>query len=203
MRLHNQRVQTSLPLQDLAALRAVTSTSSFKPAEEQFIEQTPWANPQHPSHANLLQRQSSTHQPVRTSSPFSINPTGELRKHPNQDQDHTKEHSGAFPGISVTQNHTNGSHASGERISPLNPFANPSHTENIEISSPHGSRRASLSPQQHRRPPNSLDRQERHESSQDISTSSTLRPKETPNDFAYTTAVIAGREQATPLAERI
>lgn len=47
------------------------STSRFKPAEEQFIEQTPWANPQHPSHAHLLQRQASAQQAPRTSSPFS------------------------------------------------------------------------------------------------------------------------------------
>lgn len=60
-----------LPFQELAALRMAGSTSRFKPAEEQFIEQTPWANPQHPSHAHLLQRQASAQQAPRTSSPFS------------------------------------------------------------------------------------------------------------------------------------
>ena len=57
-------------LHELAALRTAGATRS-KPAEEKFIEQTPWANPQHPSHAHLLQRQASTQQAPRTTSPFA------------------------------------------------------------------------------------------------------------------------------------
>ncbi|RAL61669.1 hypothetical protein DID88_002737 [Monilinia fructigena] len=61
----------ALSLQELATLRTVGSTSRFRPAEEQFIEQTPWANPQHPSHAHLLQRQTSAQHSPRTTSPLS------------------------------------------------------------------------------------------------------------------------------------
>lgn len=58
------------------------STSRFKPAEEQFIEQTPWANPQHPSHAHLLQRQASAQQAPRTTSPFAQ--AALIRRHSDQ-----------------------------------------------------------------------------------------------------------------------
>jgi len=71
-----------LPFQELAALRMARSNSRFKPAEEQFIEQTPWANPQHPSHAHLLQRQTSAQQAPRTSSPFSQG--AQTRRHSDQ-----------------------------------------------------------------------------------------------------------------------
>jgi hypothetical protein len=67
----NSAQPTGLPFQELAALRMAGSTSRFKPAEEQFIEQTPWANPQHPSHAHLIQRQTSAQQVPRTTSPFA------------------------------------------------------------------------------------------------------------------------------------
>jgi hypothetical protein len=216
MKQHSQRVQPGLPLQDLAALRAVTSTSSFKPAEEQFIEQTPWANPQHPSHVHLLQRQPSTQQPVRTSSPFPTNPSGQIQRHPNQDPNHVKEHiavgpvSGIFQGASVAQPRTNGSHVSGGRISPLNPFNNSSLAQKI-VPSPLGSRTTSLSPQQSRPPSSFHDQQQRHENSQDFATSGAInhfvgsRPsnhKEPSNGFAYTAPATAEREQNAPIAGR-
>ncbi|KAI1328385.1 hypothetical protein F5Y16DRAFT_160219 [Xylariaceae sp. FL0255] len=41
------------------------------PAGEQFLEQTAWANPNHPSNAHLLQRQSSGSQPSHLTGPLS------------------------------------------------------------------------------------------------------------------------------------
>jgi hypothetical protein len=215
MRQHSHRVQPGLPLQDLAALRAVTSTSNFKPAEEQFIEQTPWANPQHPSHAHLLQRQSSIQQPARTSSPFSTYPSGQIRGHSSQDPNHVKEHtvvgpvSGIFQGASVVQPRTNGPHVPGGRISPLNPFTNSSFAQKI-APSPLGSRGTSLSPQQSRPPSSFLDQQQRHENSQDFPTSSAIshlagpRPSnlKEPSNNTYTTPSTVEREQNAPIASR-
>ncbi|KAI1000806.1 hypothetical protein K3495_g7392 [Podosphaera aphanis] len=60
-----------LSIHELAALHGANSTSSFRPAEEQFIEKTPWANPQHPFHAHLVNKQLPTSQIPRTTSPFS------------------------------------------------------------------------------------------------------------------------------------
>ena len=65
-----RHVNTGLPISEIAALRAASTASGY-PAEQQFIESTPWANPQHPSHAHLLARQSSGHHTPRTQSPFS------------------------------------------------------------------------------------------------------------------------------------
>ncbi|KAI1769455.1 Sds3-like-domain-containing protein [Hypoxylon sp. FL1150] len=42
---------------------------SLGPAGEQFIEQTPWANPNHPSNAHLLQRQHPVQHEIPTSAP--------------------------------------------------------------------------------------------------------------------------------------
>jgi hypothetical protein len=134
-------------MQELAALRSVGSTSRFKPAEEQFIEQTPWANPQHPSHAHLIQRQTSTHQAPRTTSPFSQVQVQPIRRH----SPHGVPISGTF--TSSSSFHTsNGVSVSGGRISPHNPFTNSTHSHTI-APSPLGSRQTSLSPQQNRHPP--------------------------------------------------
>lgn len=92
---HNAQ-PAGLPFQELAALRMAGSTSRFKPAEEQFIEQTPWANPQHPSHAHLLQRQTSAQQAPRTTSPF----TQDLQTRRHSDQQGPV--SGTFAGPSVS-----------------------------------------------------------------------------------------------------
>ncbi|PQE24091.1 transcriptional regulatory dep1 protein [Rutstroemia sp. NJR-2017a BVV2] len=140
----------SLPLHELAALRTAGSTSRFKPAEEQFIEQTPWANPQHPSHAHLIQRQTSAQHTPRTTSPLSqvqVQP----RRHSHQQGGGPI--SGTFSNAppSVLQ-HTNGYMMSGGRVSPHNPFSNSSHSHAI-APSPLGSRQPSLSPKQTRPPP--------------------------------------------------
>jgi len=123
---------TSIPYQELAALRSV-GTARYKPAEEQFFEQNPWANAQHPSHAHLIQRQSSAHHHPRVSSPFSS----------NQNQRHNGPISGTFSTNSALSQNVNG------RVSPLNPFTN---THTI-VPSPLGSRQASESPQLTRAPP--------------------------------------------------
>ena len=56
-----------------------SDTLSTKPAEEQFFEQTPWADPQHPSHARLIQRQTSLsdNQAEGGSSGVTLSPTSE------------------------------------------------------------------------------------------------------------------------------
>ncbi|TVY68800.1 Transcriptional regulatory protein dep1 [Lachnellula suecica] len=134
-----------LPIQELAALRNAGSTSRFKPAEEQFIEQTPWANPQHPSHAHLLQRQASGQQTPRTTSPFSQMQA--QRRHSHQQ--------GSGVPIAGTFSNTSSSllqqskGVPGGRISPHNPFGNSNHSHTI-APSPLGSRQTSLSPQQSR-----------------------------------------------------
>src|ERR1700722_11301478 len=105
LKQQRQRIQQGLLLPELAALRAATSTTGFKPAEEQFIEQTPWANPQHPSHAHLLQQQSLGQQPARMSSPFSVAPAAQTRRHSYQHALGTPI-AGTFSG--ATQSQTNG-----------------------------------------------------------------------------------------------
>lgn len=130
-----------------------TSGASLKPAEEQFIEQTPWANPQHPSHAHLLQRQASTQQTPRTISPFSHTQV--------QPRRHSAQHGGPVSGTFSANNsshlqHSNGVPATSGRISPHNPFTN-AHSHTI-APSPLGSRQPSLSPHQsHGLPPSSVD----------------------------------------------
>lgn len=107
--------------------------SRHKPADEQFFEQNPWANPQHPSHAHLIQRQSSAHQHTRVASPFSS----------NHGHRHAGPISGTFSNNSALSQNPNG------RVSPLNPFTN---THTI-APSPLGSRQTSESPQISRAPP--------------------------------------------------
>lgn len=141
----SQRLQPDIPLQSMASIRAANSTS-FKPAEEQFIEQTPWANPQHPSHAHLLQRQASAHQAARTSSPFSMAQGAPPRRHSHQ-QASSGPIAGTFgQSAPAVSSHTNGAY-NGGRTSPLNPFANITHAQKV-APSPLGSRHAS--PQQSR-----------------------------------------------------
>ncbi|KAM0180062.1 hypothetical protein ACHAPF_002595 [Botrytis cinerea] len=138
-------------LQEFAALRTARSTSRYRPAEEQFIEQTPWANPQHPSHSHLIQRQTSAQPTPRTTSPLSqvqVQP----RRHSHQQGGPI---SGTFSNMSTSVlQHTNGYMTSGGRISPHNPFSNTSHSHTI-VPSPLGSRQPSLSPKQ-TRPPHPL-----------------------------------------------
>jgi hypothetical protein len=126
-----------LPFHELAALRMAGSTSRFKPAEEQFIEQTPWANPQHPSHAHLLQRQTSAQQTPRTASPFS---------QPTQPRRHSDQHgptSGTFS--SPTLNGPAFSNQASGGVSPHNPVTNPTHAQTV-APLPLDNRQTSLSP---------------------------------------------------------
>lgn len=117
-----------LPISEIAALRAVTS--SQYPAEQQFIESTPWANPQHPSHAHLLARQSSGHHTPRTQSPFST---------PSSHQNGSSK-----PPVGTFLAAPTG------RVSPHNhnPFTGPSHPHNKLAPSPLASRLQSISPKQ-------------------------------------------------------
>ncbi|KAJ5041614.1 uncharacterized protein L3040_005192 [Drepanopeziza brunnea f. sp. 'multigermtubi'] len=167
-----------VPMQELQALRNAGSRSRFKPAEEQFIEQTPWANPQHPSHAHLLQRQTPAQQTPRTST------QAPARRHSHQP--------GVQP-ISGTFSNNSSSTMTG-RISPHNPFVN-SHSHTI-VPSPLGSRQPSLSPQQNRHPPSH---------SQDFPKSNIVHhhsppagPSEVPREFAHEVR----REQAAAMMGR-
>lgn len=152
-----------LSFPELAALRTATSTTSFKPAEERFIEQTPWANPHHPSHAHILQHQAIGQQPARVSSPLSVTPAMQARRHSHQHAAGTPI-SGTFSGASqVAQPQTNGAHVSGGRNSPMNPFANPSLSQKVAPSQL-GSRHVSLSPQQIKFSGGHMDQPRRQES---------------------------------------
>ncbi|KAI9789360.1 MAG: hypothetical protein M1835_001727 [Candelina submexicana] len=53
------------------AIRRVSHTNSRPAAEEQFLEQTPWANPQHPAHHHLQQVQGQLPRQPRVNSPSS------------------------------------------------------------------------------------------------------------------------------------
>jgi len=145
-----QLSQPSLPLQDIAAIRAATSAAALKPAEEQFIEQTPWANPQHPSHVHLLQRQTSAQQAARTGSPFSMAVGAQPRRHSHQ-QAGGLPISGTFSGInSISQiSSHNFVPGGGGGRPPINAFSAPSLAQKM-APSPLGSRQPSMSPQQSR-----------------------------------------------------
>lgn len=162
-----QAQPTGLPLQELAALRTAGSIARSKPAVDQFVSATPWANPQHPSHAHLLQRQTSAQQTPRTTSPLS-----QVQVQPRR---HSHQHgssvpiSGTFPPTPATllQHSSNGVSMSGGRISPHNPFGNSNHAHTI-APSPLGSRQASLSPQQNRHPVSISEQQQNLPPTQDI-----------------------------------
>jgi hypothetical protein len=133
-------------LQEFAAIRKVASTSSFKPAEEQFIEQTPWANPQHPSNAHLMPRQASGHQIPRNASPFSA---PGIRRHSSQVNGAPV--AGTFSSTIPTGATHTAAYMSGGRVSPINPFASNSSSQKT-VPLPIGSRQTSLSPQQEKTP---------------------------------------------------
>jgi hypothetical protein len=116
-------------LHELAALRTAGSTTRFKPAEEQFIEQTPWANPHHPIHF--------------------VN--GQPRRHSHQ-HNSAGPISGTFSNPSVIQQQSNSMTISGGRVSPHNPFSAAITPKHTIVPSPLGSRQPSLSPQQNRHP---------------------------------------------------
>lgn len=72
--------QTVFP-QEFAAAASVPFGRVLGPAGEQFIEQTPWANPNHPSHH--IQRQQARHDstPITTAAASS---SGGNRRHSHQ-----------------------------------------------------------------------------------------------------------------------
>lgn len=115
-------------------------SARYKPAEEQFIEQHIWANPQHPIHA--VHRQSSAQQVTRTSSPF-INPSGSTRRQPHQTNGGGTPAIGTFSTAASNLPYLNG------RISPHNPFSTSVNAHKIVPSPLGGSRHPSPSLQQH------------------------------------------------------
>ena len=179
----SQLAPAALPLQELAALRSAGSTSRLKPAEEQFIEQTPWLNPQHPSNAHhMLQRQTSAQQAPRTTSPFS-----QVQVQPRR---HSSQHgsggpiSGTFSNSASLLHHTsNGITMTGGRVSPhnQNPFGNSTHSHAI-APSPLGSRQTSISPQQNRVPPSLPDQLPKSNGNQH---SPPIVMADAPRDFAH------------------
>ncbi|CZS89358.1 related to DEP1 protein, regulator of phospholipid metabolism [Rhynchosporium agropyri] len=193
-----QQPQPAMPLQELAALRHASSSSRFRPAEEQFMKETPWANPQHPSHAHMIQRQPSNQQVPRTASPFSqvqVQPRRNSHQHGSG-----LPISGTFSNSSSLLHHSNG--VSGGRISPHNPFVNSNHSHTI-APSPLGSRQPSLSPQQNRHPPALRDQQNGQNHAPDPSKNNVNQQpsvglSEAPSDFPHE----ARREQVAAMASR-
>jgi hypothetical protein len=188
----------------LVALRAATSTTSFKPAEEQFIEQTPWANPQHPSHAHIHQHQSLGQQPARMSSPFSAASAAQARRHSYQHSLGTPI-AGTFSGAAQLQ--MNGTYLPAGRISPVNTFNNASMTQKV-APSPFGSRQTSLSPQQSKLSAGLMQRQE---SLQDyaVGGSSNQIPANSPEtlgvspDFSKETGASVNRDHSVAVNGRL
>jgi len=180
-----------LPLQDLAAVRAATTTSASKPAEEQFIENTPWANPQHPSHLHLLQRQTSTHQPARTASPFSTPDTTQGQR-ASQQSGTSLPVSGTFTTHNLPPSTISMLSSSG-RISPLNPFPN------AQLSQKKGpslsSRQTSSSPQQSNQPPINTDSSRLAGGVDGHLSSNISAPRDISQGFNYDPGVTVKREQ--------
>ncbi|KAI8958714.1 Sds3-like-domain-containing protein [Daldinia sp. FL1419] len=76
---------------------------SLGPAGEQFIEQTPWANPNHPSNAHLLQRQHPAQHETHPHGGIPGVPLGS-RRHSNQSHPFTNGSTAQLPhGPSRTQ----------------------------------------------------------------------------------------------------
>ncbi|OBT65602.1 hypothetical protein VE03_05532 [Pseudogymnoascus sp. 23342-1-I1] len=188
-----QRVQQSLPLQDFAAIRAAASAAALKPAEEQFIEQTPWANPQHPSHMHLLQRQSPAQQGARTGSPFSIAVGAQPRRQPHQ-QASGLPVSGTFSGVNTLSQPQGNNFAVGAGRGQIGTFSNPPPPQKMGPS-PLGSRRPSGAVNEQPKP---------HENRQSIEAGpeaphppliSPPRPQEALHEFSYEGGVGVKREQ--------
>ncbi|KAK7970669.1 hypothetical protein PG988_009742 [Apiospora saccharicola] len=87
-------------------------------AGQQFLEQTAWANPNHPSNAHLLQRQHPAHQDPRRRSPL---PDGSnARRHSNQ-----PSHPFSSSTISNSSNHVPANQLMGEKHSTRLPSSSP------------------------------------------------------------------------------
>ncbi|RKF61994.1 putative transcriptional regulatory protein dep1 protein [Erysiphe neolycopersici] len=119
-----------VPLHELAALRAASSNIKFKAAEEQYLEQTSWANTHHQLNSHLMQRQVSSQVP-RTVSPLAKAHTPLNRLLPQQGNQN------------CGSNHQN--IESKETLSPKNSIEIPDHNQKILLPYP-GNRQLSLSP---------------------------------------------------------
>ncbi|KFY05548.1 hypothetical protein V492_08458 [Pseudogymnoascus sp. VKM F-4246] len=200
-----QRAQPSLPLQDIAAIRAAASAAALKPAEEQFIEQTPWANPQHPSHMHLIQRQSPAQQGARTGSPFSMGVGGQPRRQPHQ-QGGGLPVSGTFSGINTL---SQPNFAAGAGRGQIGTFNNNAPLPQKMGPSPLGSRRPSVLLEQSRppaaanEPPKPQENRQSIEAGPEISHPPLIsppRPQEALHDFSYEGGVGVKREQPAAVA---
>lgn len=195
-------MQQSLPLQDIAAIRAAASAAALKPAEEQFIEQTPWANPQHPSHMHLLQRQSPAQQGARTGSPFSMAGGAQPRRQPHQ-QAGGLPVSGTFSGVNTLSQPQANNFAVGAGRGQIGAFNNPPQPQKMGPS-PLGSRRPSILLEQNRLSGAVNEQTKPHESRQNIEAGpeaphppliSPPRPQEALHEFSYEGGVGVKREQ--------
>ncbi|KAI1505278.1 Sds3-like-domain-containing protein [Biscogniauxia marginata] len=78
-RNRHQAPRYQLPKPSYADYGGLPFGESLGPAGEQFIEQTPWANPHHPSNAHLLYRQHSE----AAATALSVTPSGPRRHQPS------------------------------------------------------------------------------------------------------------------------
>ncbi|KFY44958.1 hypothetical protein V495_03176 [Pseudogymnoascus sp. VKM F-4514 (FW-929)] len=196
-----QRAQPSLPLQDIAAIRAAASAAALKPAEEQFIEQTPWANPQHPSHVHLLQRQSPAQQGARTGSPFSMAVGAQPRRQSHQQTGLPV--SGTFSGINTLSQAQGNNFTGGAGRGQISTFNNAPLPQKMGPS-PLGSRRPSILLEQGRVPAAVNEQPKSHENRQTVDAVSEVshpplisppRPQEALHEFSYEGGVGVKREQ--------
>lgn len=192
-----QRARQLRPLHGMVSLRASTSTH-FRPAEEQFIEQTPWANPHHPSHAHRIHRQTSANHTARTVSPFGMPVNGAPRRHSHHQNGAGIPMSGTFSTIQPAATiHANGAALldHGEPQS-LSTYANTSIGHKI-APSPLASRQPSLSPQPTIAPPLPEEPDESRQAAQVLEAA--LMDRERVE--ALKTEAMAGRKQQ-PLVEQ-
>ena len=191
-----------MPLQDIAAIRAAASAAALKPAEEQFIEQTPWANPQHPSHMHLLQRQAPAQQGARTGSPFSMAVGAQPRRHSHQ-QAGGLPVSGTFSGVNTLSQPLNNNFTPGAGRGQIGSFNNPPLPQKM-APSPLGSRRPSIILEQNRLSGAVSDQSKPHESRHNMEPGHEIthpplisppRPQEAMHEFSYEGGVRVKREQ--------
>ncbi|POS87464.1 hypothetical protein EPUL_001044 [Erysiphe pulchra] len=131
------QVPIHVPLHGLAALRAASSNIKFKATEEQYLEQTSWANTHLQLNSHLAQRQVSSSQVPRTVSPLAKAQTPLRRLSPQQGN----QNCGSISSLAICHQNV----GSKEIFSPKNSIEI---TDlNQKISQPHsGSRQVSLSP---------------------------------------------------------
>ncbi|CAJ2512862.1 Uu.00g009810.m01.CDS01 [Anthostomella pinea] len=79
-----QAPRHSVPRPSYTDYRGVPFGEPLGPAAEQFLEQTPWANPNHPSNAYLLQRQHSAQQETQAAASVLTNASAGSRRQTSQ-----------------------------------------------------------------------------------------------------------------------